>query len=264
MNSSAGIFAFPRSCPMSGFWASPLEWLLGLRVLGKLYESLPHGVSELEFLEAFFHSREIEVEAEGEGAILAEGPMLVVANHPFGGIEGMALALLLMTHRTDVRVMANRMLMRIPELRSLFLAVNPFGGAAARQQSVSGLRASLKCLDDGGALVVFPAGEVSHPSICRWKIEDPEWSPSISRLQLKSRAAVLPIHVEGRNRLRFHLAGFVHPRLRSLLLIREFLAFRKRRLRLTIGRLITDEELRGDGHERMAFLRRRLEEKGVS
>ena len=83
---------------------------------------------------------------------------MVVANHPYGGVDGMILAHLLCQIRDDVRILANYHLKRIPELSELFIAVDPFGGQEAHRKNMKPLRDSLRWLDSGGLLVIFPAG----------------------------------------------------------------------------------------------------------
>jgi putative hemolysin len=87
---------------------------------------------------------------------------VVVANHPFGGLDGLLLAQLLLQRRVDVRVLVNRHLARISELQDLFISVDIFGGRKAARENASGLRRALRWVEQGGALAMFPAGEVSH------------------------------------------------------------------------------------------------------
>src|SRR5690606_21440128 len=114
--------------------------------------------------------------------IPAQGRVLVVANHPFGGIEGIVMGALLRRVRPDVKIMANSMLHRIPELREHCIFVNPFGGEMAAHANRRPLRETLQWLRQDGALGVFPAGEVSHYAWERGSVTDPPWSESIARL----------------------------------------------------------------------------------
>jgi len=164
------------------------------------------------------------------------GPVLVVANHPFGLIEGAILAALLARVRTDFKILGNSLLAGVSTLRDYVIAVDPFGGAA--RSNWRPLRAALDWLRSGGALITFPAGEVSSFEIGRWEIADPAWHENIPRLIQLSGASALPAFFQGANGPGFHVAGLIHPRLRTALLPRELLNKRGRTFRVFIGREI--------------------------
>ena len=173
--------------------------------------------------------------------IPATGPVIVIANHPFGGIEGLLLAGLLRRVRKDVRVMANFMLQRIPELSELFIGVDPFAGAARR--NAAGLRQALRWLEGGGLLLAFPAGEVSHWHLQRRGVTDPLWQEGVARLVHKTRATVAPIYIYGANGTMFQFAGMVHPWLRTALLPRELLNKAKMQIPIRIGKPLPHDEI---------------------
>ena len=243
----------------------PLEKLVGLDELNDLYHQVRHctgtNASHDHFLENVLrrlHTR-AKLSPDDLANIPATGPLVVVANHPFGAIEGILLASLLKSVRSDVKVMANYLLDRVPELRDLFIFVDPFGGPHALQKNVRGIRESLKWLDRGGVLVIFPAGTVSHLDVRRREITDPEWSDSIGSIVRRSEASVVPVFFEGSNGALFQLAGLVHPKLRTAMLPREFLNKRRNTLNIHVGRAIGFNKLKAfkeDG-ELTEHLRRR-------
>src|SRR5205085_1118567 len=108
---------------------------------------------------------------------------------------GLVVASLLEAVRLDVRLLANRLLNRLPEMRELCFFVNPFGGAAAVAESRSGLRAAHVWLRRGHALVVFPAGEVAHGRPRHGTRVDSPWDDTVGRLALGTGAAVAPIGI---------------------------------------------------------------------
>jgi putative hemolysin len=185
----------------------------------------------------FAQALSLRVEAEGPALrrIPRSGPLVVVCNHPLGGPDAIAAMALLERIRPDLRVIANRLLAALEGLGERSFLVDPFGGPDAARRNVAALRGALGHLEGGGAIVVFPAGEVAHRSWRDWSIVEPPWSATIARLVERSGAAVLPLFVHGRNRLRFHLAGLLHPRLRTLLLPREMLHWEGRTVRVAIG-----------------------------
>ena len=170
-------------------------------------------------------------------------PLVVVANHPFGGIEGIILADLISRVRPDTKVLGNYLLQHIDPISDAIVPVDPFG----RKSSVSGnaktFRTCLRWLKKGHCLIVFPAGEVSHLDYGQFRITDPEWSSHIASLVRMSDAHVLPIFFPGRNSLLFNAMGLVHPRLRTLMLARELLAKQSSRINLFVGRSISPEKM---------------------
>jgi putative hemolysin len=129
--------------------------------------------------------------------------------------------------------MTNALLAELPELRPRIIAVDPFGGAS--QSNAGSVRAALRHLQSGGALVIFPAGEVSslHPPL--GAVTDPEWQPLAARLALRTGATVVPVYFDGRNGAVFQVAGLIHPSIRTLLLPRQLLARRRREVRVVVG-----------------------------
>ena len=223
------------------------EKLFGLTTLDRLYRALPPGQDQQAFLQTVLDLFDIRynVRQLQPDAIPAEGAAILVANHPFGGLDGVMLAHHLLQQRRDVKFMANYILGRIPELENLFISVDPFGGAQARSANIRPLREALRWLKAGGVLVVFPAGEVSHLHASRRQVTDPEWSPSIARLIRAAAVPVTPVCFQGANSLGFQLAGLMHARLRTLLLPRELLNKERRSFQLTIGKPVAARRLAG-------------------
>lgn len=180
-----------------------------------------------ETVNAFAHSVEylgIRSEVEG-GAVLEElgdGPLIIASNHPFGSAEALVLGDLLCARRPDLKILATELLQRIPALRPYLISVDSYGHWNPSAANASPLRAALAHLRAGGALLLFPAGRVSHFHASRLRVTDPFWTPHAVRLARASRARILPVHVAGRNGFTFQAAGLLHPMLRTVLLIREF------------------------------------------
>ena len=199
-----------------------------------------------------------DVRLEDLRRIPGKGPLVVVANHPFGLVEGAILGALLARVRPDFKFMANLLLAEVPALQSWLISVDPFGGAA--KANWKSLRASLEWLKAGGALVTFPAGEVSSlqfPSlqVPRLQIADPAWNANVARLIQISGATALPAYFHGANGAGFQLAGLIHPGLRTALLPRELLNKRGHTIAVSIGRPISPDRL-ADG-EATLYLRSR-------
>jgi putative hemolysin len=192
-----------------------------------------------------------EISPGDAGKIPAGGPVIVAANHPHGALDGLLLAEIVAAGRGDVRVLGNRLLARIPELAGLCLFVDPFERTNRAARSAAGLRAALDWLRHGHVLIVFPAGEVAHQSSESTPHDSP-WHTTVGRLALRTGAAVVPAFIEGRNSHLFYKAGRLHPGLRTLLLARELLTQRGRRVTVRLGRPIRAVDLSPHAHDAVA------------
>ena len=220
--------------------------LLGLNALGEIYCQVQDSLSAEELAQRTLQALDVTVDADFS-AIPKEGPLLLVSNHPFGMLEGLVLMAHLAKARPDVRILANNVLDRmasLAELRVLGERLVPIDVAegAGAANNLPGLRASLRHLEKGGAVVVFPAGTVSHrqrgQGVC-----DPRWHTTALRLSEKSKAQVVPIFFEGRNSLAFNLAGLVNPALRTFLLPRPLLNKRGSTVTVRLGSPMDAETL---------------------
>ncbi len=240
----------------------PLEHILALPRLNKAYAEISDMKDTRPFPEKVLDLLDIACDIDEEDLRklqAATGPVIVVANHPFGGIEGVILASLLGSLRCDVKFMANSLLGRIHEMRELLIPVNPFKQDSAVRENIGPIRDCIAWVKGGGMLVVFPAGEVSHFDPQQGVVTDPAWSPTIARMIRKTNAYVLPLFFPGMNSPAFQIAGIVHPLLRTAMLPNELLNKKNRRIRLKVGDLVPIEKLRaiGSDHEMMAYLRMR-------
>ena len=214
-----------------GMMRPGIEFTLRLKKLNRLYqkvlaqdESLPIVERYLRVWNAGYLAPEQEIDR-----IPKTGPLVVVANHAYGGLDPMILDHLLARARDDVRFVANSMLSVVPNIRDRFFPVDPFSTRDAAKRNAKSLRGALQWLRDGKALAIFPAGEVAHITWRQWNVTDPEWNPIVGRLIQTTGATVLPVFFEGRNSNLFQAAGLVHPHLRSALLGRELLKAQGRR-----------------------------------
>lgn len=211
----------------------------------RLHASHPAGPGCFAWFDAVLQAMDThaEVDASPDFEFPRTGPLMVVANHPFGIIDPVLLAQYIARQRPDLKVMTNSMLGVLPELRPHIIAVNPFGGQEAAKGNVAAMKEALRHLRGGGALVVFPAGEVAsyRPGS---GVEEPVWSSHVGSLVRRTQATVLPVYFPGSNSALFHAAGLVHPRLRTGLLLREFCNQRGRSVEMRVGSPIPFAKLR--------------------
>ena len=242
------------------FLESPLPaGVLGLTPILERYRCLPFTDPPADFASRALEALEIHVSPQGErlDAMRASGPLLLTANRPFGGVEGLIVAAMCSRVRPDLKILVNRMLYSVPELRCLFIPVRIFGGKDHGASNVSGLRSAMRHLEAGGALAVFPAGVVSHWHTRQRSVIDPEWNQFAGRLARVAGASVIPLFFEGRNSLLFQAAGCVHSMIRTMLLPREMWRMRGSSVWFFVGKPVHADVLSAlhDDGERTAYLR---------
>lgn len=161
--------------------------------------------------------------------IPVEGRVVIVANHPLGALDALALIHLVGSVRRDVKVLANDLLMQFTQLKPLLLPLPVFGGGSAH----GGARAAYRALENDEALIVFPAGEVSRMRAAG--VRDATWSPGFVRLALKTGAPVVPVHIAAQNSPVFYGVSMLAKPLSSLLLPREMFGAARARIELQVG-----------------------------
>ena len=225
----------------------PLKRLLCLDQINQLYGSvledesnIPLADKILEHLRVSYRVSELDL-----SRIPKSGPLIVVANHPFGAAEGLVLASLLSSVRPDTRIIANYLLEQIdlPGMREILVFVNPFERRSRIKGNIAPLRKALQWVYGGGVLGIFPAGEVSHLKLRRRQIVEPAWSDTVARIIRLTKAPVLPVFFEGVNSHLFQILGLIHPRLRTLMLPREMFKRSHKEIRLRVGKPIPFEKL---------------------
>ena len=225
----------------------PLEHVLAFPRLNQAYADVVRMADNRPFTDKVLDQLNVNYDISDKDLskiMITAGPVIVVANHPFGGIEGIILASLFRSIRCDVKFMANHLLSAIPEMRDLLIPVNPFKQEHAMRKNIKPLRESIKWVRNGGMLVVFPAGTVSHFDIQKGTVTDPAWHPSIAGIIRKTGAQVLPLFFHGTNSAVFHMAGMVHPLLRTAMLPNELLNKERKNIQLRVGDCIPFEKLK--------------------
>ncbi|MFK0371663.1 lysophospholipid acyltransferase family protein [Enterobacter sichuanensis] len=160
------------------------------------------------------------------------GPLVIIANHPTGTLDGLALLYAVSRVRRDVKVVTNRMLTHLEPLSSLFIPVDNMGGRTAKTSLVQ----MEQHLQNAGVLIFFPAGEVSRPT--RKGIRDKKWHPGFIKLAGKLRVPLLPVHIQAHNSLLFYASTLLSPTLSMLLLMQQMFRRRHSQLPIKIGQQI--------------------------
>ncbi|MBX7208859.1 MAG: lysophospholipid acyltransferase family protein [Verrucomicrobiaceae bacterium] len=211
----------------------------------ELYHAHPQGPSPVAWFDSALKAREATYDAETppDFEIPKSGPLIVVANHPFGILDPCVLAHFVASHRPDLRVMANSLLEMMTEVKPWIIPVDVFGGAGAIARNLGPMKDAIRHLRGGGALAVFPSGEVAHWKLARG-IEESPWSSHIGSLVRRTGATVLPVYFPGRNSALFQAAGLVHPMLRTGMLLHEFRRGRDKVVNIRVGHPIPFSRLK--------------------
>ncbi len=160
--------------------------------------------------------------AEEMARIPATGPLLVVSNHPFGIIDGLYIGHLIGSVRKDVKLICHSLLCQPREARDVLLPIDFGAGPEARRTSAETRRKAVEWLDEGHALIIFPAGGVATSVTPNAPTaSDFEWHPFVSRLARRAGVNTLALYVSGRNSRIFQWASHFSYGLRVALIFFE-------------------------------------------
>lgn len=154
--------------------------------------------------------------------IPADGPLILIANHPYGILDGLVMGHILATRRPDFRILANSVFRGTDDLNRRMLPISFDNSRSAQQQNLTTRRNALAHLAQGGAIGVFPGGTVSTAATLLSHPMDPGWRSFTARMVAKSGACVVPVYFEGHTSRLFQIASHIHSTLRLGLLIKEF------------------------------------------
>lgn len=160
--------------------------------------------------------------------IPAYGGLVIVANHPIGSLDGLALISMVAKVRSDVKILANEMLSQLGPLAQVMIPIKVWGSSQREQ-----LETAIQHLRNGASLIIFPSGKVSR--FGREGIKDGKWQSGFLKLAKVNRTPILPIHVQARNSLFFYLISLLAPPISTLWLVRELFKQKGHSATFTIG-----------------------------
>ena len=169
----------------------------------------------------------LELDVRHDPAALARtpatGPLVVVANHPYGVLDGIVISWLVGQVRSDFAVLTNAALTRVPEIAPHVLPIDFAGTPEAAGTNLRSRAAAHRILANGGCVVVFPAGGIATAPdrLGRRPAVDAPWQPFTAQLIQRARATVVPIRFDGQNSRLFQIASHINPALRLSLIFHE-------------------------------------------
>ncbi|MFK7753795.1 MAG: lysophospholipid acyltransferase family protein [Sedimentitalea sp.] len=188
-----------------------------------------------------------------------EGPLILIANHPYGILDGMMMGHILSQLRGDFRLVANSVFKNSEDLNRILLPISFENSREAQALNIATRKESMRYLDEGGAIGIFPGGTVSTALTPFSKPMDPGWRSFTARMVAKSQATVVPMFFDGHTSRLFQIASHLHNTLRMGLLIKEFKKRVDAPVRVAIGQPMTRDVLdpmAKDSKAMMDFLRK--------
>ena len=183
-----------------------------------------------------------------------DGPLIVIANHPYGILDGLMMGHILSSIRGDFRILANRVFRKAEDLNRVILPVSFDGTKEAMRENLETRKTALDYLSSGGAIGIFPGGTVSTSTKPFGRPMDPGWRSFTAKMVAKSGATVVPIFFDGHNSRLFQIASHLHYTLRMALLIKEFKARTDEPVRIVVGAPLPVEELQARAKDSPAMM----------
>jgi len=249
-------YAAPDDPRLRRFLIRAVERMSGQPYLKRLYDQHRANPRDGEsFWDAAIRLLELRIAYNEDGLqhVPRVGPLVIVANHPFGVLDGIVISYVTSKVRGDFRVLTNSVLYRAQEIRPFLLPID-FGETREAVTTNLQSRASARAhLANGGCLIVFPAGGASTtPSIWNSRAVDAEWKTLTAGLMSHAKATVVPIYFAGQNSRLFQMASHISITFRLSLFFKEVHDKIGSEIRLRIGEVIPYEKLAG--MDRKAFM----------
>jgi putative hemolysin len=244
--------------PVKGTVIRVIEWLSGKYTLLKLirqFERTGVPTGQVFFTKAL-KTMGIAVTTPDDliARIPATGPLVVVANHPHGLVDGLVMGELIGRVRTDYKILTRSLLTGIPQIEHHMLPV-PFPHEDnARAQSLEMRNICMEHLKDGGVIILFPAGKVATSEGFFGPAIEPEWNPFTAKMVMRSGATVLPIFFPGTNTRLYHIADKISATFRQGLLLHEIYSALNRPQSPVIGTPISSDEIKAHGADTRKLL----------
>ena len=229
------------------------QWLLGIgeRLLGFHEFNVAHSRIEEEqeagctdnFFKLACKHLPLNYEVKGLENIPAEGPCVIVSNHPHGMSDGLMIGDIAMKVRSDIRIVVNEFLHCVRGMRPYQITVDVYGGEEAKRANMAGMREILRWLKDGHCLIIFPSGSAASWSPQDGRVIDDPWQANMATIIRKTAATVVPMHFSGENGRLFQLVTRICKEKRSALLAREIKRDTKTLHQVRVGKPIAASRL---------------------
>ena len=200
-------------------------------------------VSSLKVLKAKY-----EVEEDSFSRIPDKGPVIIISNHPLGGVDALIQMRILKQVRPDFKLFGNFLVSQMPEIREHIISVNPFKKGKSKR-SANSFKQAIEHIKKGNAISFFPAGEVSRYKFKKGRIFDSEWDKSVIKFIIKMNVPIVPIYFHARNSKLFYILSSICSILGSLMLPRELFRKNMKPVGVKIGKKIVIKDYKELGDD---------------
>ncbi|WP_323586224.1 lysophospholipid acyltransferase family protein [Aliarcobacter butzleri] len=173
--------------------------------------------------------------------IPSTGKVIIIANHPLGGLDALCLLKLVGQIRKDVKILANDFLVGFEALHSLMIPLDNFKD----RQSKESIKKIYEALNNEEAIIIFPAGEVSRAT--PKGVKDPAWNKGFLNFAKNSNSAILPIFLDAKNSKTFYTISLINKTFSTLLLSNEMFNKKSKNINIKIGQIIPSENITPKG-----------------
>ncbi|NVO21252.1 MAG: lysophospholipid acyltransferase family protein [Bacteroidetes bacterium] len=229
-------FSFDRNLRLT-------KLLLRLMRLNRLNDLMTSSANKKghDFIDSLFKELEIsfEVSEEDKSRIPKTGPFIVVANHPFGGLDDLILLRIFSGIRPDFKIFSNPILQKFGGLDEFVLPGTAFSSSGRHRSTPGQIMGVVRHLQSGSPIGIFPSGKVSGYDLNSNDITDKQWGTNALRFIRNAKVPVIPVYFKGSNSLFFQLLGMIHPSLQTFKLPSELLNKKNSSIELRIGKPIT-------------------------
>ena len=177
--------------------------------------------------------------AENVDNIPKAGSSIIVANHPFGLLDGLIICSIICDVRKDYKILINDEVSQIDQIREYLLPIKFSTLTEDIKKNIISKKKAIEHVNSNGILITFPSGEVATSSLIFNEANERRWKPLIGSIINKTNAAIIPVRFFGKNSLFFQTIGFVNNNLRRILFIRELLNKKNQTFKLSIGKKIS-------------------------
>ncbi len=177
--------------------------------------------------------------AENVDNIPKAGSSIIVANHPFGLLDGLIICSIICDIRKDYKILINDEVSQIDQIREYLLPIKFSKLTEDIKKNIISKKKAIEHVNSKGILITFPSGEVATSSLIFNEANERRWKPLIGSIINKTNAAIIPVRFFGKNSLFFQTIGFVNNNLRRILFIRELLNKKNQTFKLSIGKKIS-------------------------
>lgn len=240
-----------------------VEWMTGkisiIRMLRTFRNQAPHTREELWSDALDVMQIEIKTPVAQLQNIPANGPLIIVANHPHGMVDGMVIAALISKVRHDYKILVRSILTGIDDTAASFLISVPFPHEEdAQEKGIAMRKAAMENLASGGVIALFPSGVVATSETLTGPAIEAEWNVFTAKMIRRSGATVVPLYFPGSNSRWYQMANKFSPAIRQGLLLHEIVAACKKPQAPVVGAPISPEDISErmkDPRAGMAWLR---------